>query len=395
MNCPRFIQLSTLTTFPATLLNRDDSGLAKRMPFGPCARTRVSSQCLKRHWRMADDAHALNTITEGLDRSVRSRRTFVDMIEEPLIRDGCNEEAVRKASATVQTLLYADKSKGSDSAKVARGKDPAAKKEEKKGRSEIVVLGRPEIAFLTEKIRELASDTPPKMDDWWKKEQDSFTALKYGAGIDAAMFGRFISGEISARVSAAVHVAHAFTVHAAASETDYFTAVDDLQELGSGHINAAELTSGIFYSYVVIDVPQLVSNLTRVEAKNWLAADRGTAAAVVQNFVHLVCTVSPGAKLGATAPYAYAWLALAEVGAQQPRSLADAFLQPVPNCDNMRAASAERLAKFVQDYDAMYGQGPDRYLACLPSLVEADFGATRYALPELAAELARRVREGC
>ena len=41
---PRFIQISTLTTYPASLLNRDDSGLSKRIPFGGVSRTRVSSQ---------------------------------------------------------------------------------------------------------------------------------------------------------------------------------------------------------------------------------------------------------------------------------------------------------------------------------------------------------------
>ena len=48
---PRFLQLHTLTGYSATLLNRDDVGRAKRLPFGGYDRIRVSSQCLKRHWR--------------------------------------------------------------------------------------------------------------------------------------------------------------------------------------------------------------------------------------------------------------------------------------------------------------------------------------------------------
>ncbi|MCV5263720.1 type I-E CRISPR-associated protein Cas7/Cse4/CasC, partial [Escherichia coli] len=46
-----FLQIHTLTAYPASLLNRDDAGLAKRIPFGNATRLRVSSQCLKRHWR--------------------------------------------------------------------------------------------------------------------------------------------------------------------------------------------------------------------------------------------------------------------------------------------------------------------------------------------------------
>ncbi len=34
MSLPRFIQIHTLHTYPAALLNRDDAGLAKRLPYG-------------------------------------------------------------------------------------------------------------------------------------------------------------------------------------------------------------------------------------------------------------------------------------------------------------------------------------------------------------------------
>ena len=43
MTTPRFLQVHTLHSYPAALLNRDDSGLAKRMPFGGAVRTRISS----------------------------------------------------------------------------------------------------------------------------------------------------------------------------------------------------------------------------------------------------------------------------------------------------------------------------------------------------------------
>ena len=69
---PRFLQIHTLTSYPAALLNRDDSGLAKRLPYGGSLRTRISSQSLKRHWRMADDPHALHAI-DGADAAFRSR----------------------------------------------------------------------------------------------------------------------------------------------------------------------------------------------------------------------------------------------------------------------------------------------------------------------------------
>jgi hypothetical protein len=40
MTHPRFIQIHTLQSYSAALLNRDDSGLAKRLPMGDAIRTR-------------------------------------------------------------------------------------------------------------------------------------------------------------------------------------------------------------------------------------------------------------------------------------------------------------------------------------------------------------------
>jgi len=42
MTDARFVQIHTLHSYPAALLNRDDSGLAKRIPYGGVVRTRIS-----------------------------------------------------------------------------------------------------------------------------------------------------------------------------------------------------------------------------------------------------------------------------------------------------------------------------------------------------------------
>lgn len=38
MTLPKFIQIHFLTSYAAALLNRDDSGMAKRLPYGPIGR---------------------------------------------------------------------------------------------------------------------------------------------------------------------------------------------------------------------------------------------------------------------------------------------------------------------------------------------------------------------
>ena len=84
-------------------------------------------------------------------------------------------------------------------------------------------------------------------------------------GLVGALFGRIGYVDPGANIEAAVHVAHAFTVHREESESDYFSVVDDLagedEDPGAAHIGDMELTAGLFYGYVFVDVPGLVSNL--------------------------------------------------------------------------------------------------------------------------------------
>ena len=234
MTTPRFLQVSLLSSFAAVLLNRDDAGLAKRMRFGGAVRTRVSSQCLKRHWRLAEDAYALSNVDEHLTRSIRSREIFSRLIEPRLLQDGYDAKAVQAVLKTFMGALYGGKEASDQS---SSDKHPLS-------RNEVIVLGEPEVEFLIAQARSVlgkdkdidAKDAGKLVKGLLKNKdvKDNFKALANGAGIDAAMFGRFVSGDPEARISSAVHVAHALTVHAEASETDYFTAVDDLTTASEG-----------------------------------------------------------------------------------------------------------------------------------------------------------------
>jgi CRISPR system Cascade subunit CasC len=181
-----------------------------------------------------------------------------------------------------------------------------------------------------------------------------------------------VTSDLLANGDAAVHVAHAFTVHAEATESDYFSAVDELldvreDEMGSGHIGTSELTSGLFYEYVAVDVPLLVSNLEGCGRIEWQKADRALAADVVERLVKLVATVSPGAKLGSTAPHAYAHLVLVEAGNAQPRTLANAFLRPVDARPDLVANAYAAMGKHAAELDRMYGSAFERRLAAIGS----------------------------
>jgi CRISPR system Cascade subunit CasC len=419
-----FIQLHALTSYPGTLLNRDDAGFAKQLPFGGATRTRVSSQCLKYHWRNFEGEHALYDL--DVPRSLRSRETFWRRLVQPLVEEGYPAPLVRAISFALQERLVSDDKASKSDLRTLISPDEEDEARAMMNTNQVTIFGEPEMRYL----RELAADTIESVEDefsvFWEEGANpssdtvgeaaeamrdfssrdlrkSLRGLKLASGLDAAMFGRMATSDVLARGDAALHVAHAFTTHAQESESDYFSAVDELRrdepeergERGAGHINTQELTSGLFYSYVVVDVPLLVSNLEAVDREDWTEADTDLAAEVVRRFAHLMATVSPGAKLGSTAPYSYAQCLFAESGTAQPRTLANAFQTPVRK-DNLLANSYEALAGYVEEIDGMYGVQTDRRLSAMgPS--ERLTGRLQVedtvSVPELAEWTANQVRE--
>ena len=348
MTTPRFLQIHTLHSYPAALLNRDDSGLAKRMPFGGATRTRISSQCLKRHWRTADDEFALNGINGAAD-AIRSRNVVERSVMEPLKNGSISEDVLKAVEDAFNAGVY-----GSGGTSES-GRQP-------------LLLGQPEVEYLAKKAREICADNPDDSEAAGNvasllftparrnEERDNFVAFreqtKLPGGLIGALFGRMVTSDPGANIEAAIHVQHAFTVHREESESDYFSVVDDLQredeDAGAAHIGDMELTAGLFYGYVVVDVLGLTSNLS---------GSSELAAKVAQHLVHLIATVSPGAKLGSTAPYAAADLMLIEAGSRQPRSLANAFRKPAKaQVDD----AVSKLSDYLGKLDKCYGNGEAR-----------------------------------
>lgn len=361
---PRFLQIHFLAPYTAALLNRDDSGLAKRLPYGGALRTRVSSQCLKRHWRLADDPHALHAI-DGADAAFRSR----EVIDRKVFGDwsaGVDAEVIKAIREVLLKSVYGDK-----------GVD-------KKSR-QTLLLGQAEVDFLIETARHLVAEAAgdakaakAAAEAWAKAGKSNLKAMSEGAalpgGLTGALFGRMVTSDPKANIDAPVHVAHAFTVHAEEAESDYFIAADDLardEDTGADTIQETELTSGLFYGYVVVDLPGLLSNL---------GDDVRLAGDVLHNLLYLVAEVSPGAKLGSTAPYSRASFLLVEAGDRQPRSLAEAYRTP---CAANTGVAVGRLVEHLAALDAAYATGEVRRVM---SLSNADVpSAERGAIADLAA----------
>jgi CRISPR system Cascade subunit CasC len=338
-----FLQIHTLTAYPASLLNRDDAGLAKRIPFGNAIRLRVSSQCLKRHWR-EDLTQRLPDIPDGQ----RTRSFFTRTVLPKAVAAGVSEAL---AASLIEPLARAVIDGG-----VKEGGDL----------NQPVLFGQREADYFAQMLMQASREADPakalteRLKS--KEEKDNLKAMsKSAAGLTAALFGRMVTSDLLSRVDAPVHVAHALTVHAATTEMDYFTVVDDLNrddETGAAHANQTELGAGLYYGYVAVDMPLLVANLTGCERKDWRSQDATVVRRVLEALVSSIVQQSPGAKKGSTAPYAWADLLLLEAGSAQPRTLANAFLDAVPWKDarvDLRAAAMARLADYLRRLDEMYG----------------------------------------
>ena len=376
MTIPRFLQIHTLSPYTGALLNRDDSGLAKRLPYGGALRTRVSSQCLKRHWRTATDPHALSEI-DGATESIRSRELVTKRVIGELREEEFPDDVLNALEPEFQMAVYGDKGTT-------------------KFNRQTLLFGEPELRWLKEQARTLAieaagdAESAQKAAGEWRKGKEFKATIKamreqtaLPAGLAAALFGRMVTSDTEANITAPLHVAHAFTVHAEEPESDYFTAVDDLSgdEPGADTIQETELTSGLFYGYVVVDIPGLMANL---------GDDAEFAGQVLHNLVYLIAEVSPGAKLGSTAPYGRASFMLLEGGDRQPRSLAEAFRSP---CEPHVSPAVNALVEHLQQLDTVYATGETRRaMSLVPKDVPntqagslADLAAWAQGLPKVVA----------
>ena len=105
------IEIHMLKNYPATNLNRDDMGAPKNCIFGGIQRGRISSQCLKRSWRISplfqkDMAGHLGTRTRKMPQLVAEKLKEMGIAEEYLPADYIFKS--RKYHVTYGKEEYAD-----------------------------------------------------------------------------------------------------------------------------------------------------------------------------------------------------------------------------------------------------------------------------------------------
>jgi CRISPR system Cascade subunit CasC len=325
----RFIQLHLLTSYPPSNLNRDDLGQPKTARFGGKQRIRVSSQSLKRAWRTSE------LFQEALSDSIgkRTKQLGVDAYER-LTTGGIDAKKAKEWAKAIAEVF----------GKVGKDSDDP----EKALRIEQLVHVAPEERDAIDALVDMLVAEKRKPTD-----EELGGLLREQSAVDIAMFGRMLASSPQYNVDAAVQVAHALGVHESAIEDDFFTAVDDLkdreEDLGAGHVGEAGFAAALFYQYVCIDRDLLERNL---------GGDAALATRAIRALTEAAHRVSPKGKMNSFGSRGLAQFSLAEKGAQQPRSLALAFLKPVDGSD-YAVEAATRLVDMREQFERAYGPSAD------------------------------------
>lgn len=374
-----FIQLHFLTAYPASNLNRDDTGSPKTVKFGGADRLRVSSQSLKRAIRTSDLFSAQVGLALGLEtpifstatgKSLAARsRTFPNVVMEKIL--AVNPDLSGDIPALGEKIRAAlAKTKGSDQdAEDDEEGSGKSKKGGKKAKGKLSigsVDSKSDNGLLTNEAVQLAPEEIDRLNQIARKiaageeidPKDTLVLVEKPKAVDIAMFGRMLADNPAYNVEAAVQVAHAFTTHRVTIEDDYYTAVDDLknadrtEDRGAGFIGIQEFGAGLFYTYVCIDADLLVGNLS---------GDKALAKAAMAAFIEAAAKVSPKGKQNSYASRARASYIMGECGPEAPRTLASAFMKPVvaDGADaDIATLSIWRIETLRKQFASAYGDAP-------------------------------------
>ncbi|QSI48078.1 type I-E CRISPR-associated protein Cas7/Cse4/CasC [Thermobispora bispora] len=325
---PRFLDVHVLQTVPFANLNRDDLGSPKSVVYGGALRTRVSSQCWKRAVRLEVE-RALS------DPALRTRRV-PEEVAKRLIDRGWTPEAAKAASE--QIMLDAGKS----GVKLDKGLTSVL--------MYLPASALDALADLADEHREEIEARAGKKPAKGVLPADRVAELLAERNGVITLFGRMLAELPRGNVDGAVQFAHAFTTHEVAPEIDFFTAVDDClpeDAAGSGHMNSAEFSAGVFYRYASVDLHTLLNNLGH---------DQGMSRELTREFLRAFISSLPSGKRTATAPNTLPDLVYIAVRSDRPISLAAAFESPVRPENGLAEPSRRKLSQYAEQLERLWGR---------------------------------------
>jgi CRISPR system Cascade subunit CasC len=335
MSNPLYIDIHALQTVPYANLNRDDLGAPKTLIYGGAERTRVSSQSWKRVVR--------HEIERRLgDPAVRTRR-LVQSVSQLLTERGWDLDLA--VAGGRQVILSAIKG--------GIKFDPPAKDKPDQNITAVTLYlpasGIAELATIVAEHKEavVAESAKKKAEGVLPADRVADVLRRRNGTIQ--LMGRMLAELPGGEVDGAVQFAHAFTTHGTVVETDFFTAVDDIEkegDFGSAHMNAAQYSAGTFYRYANIGLGTLLGNLHD---------DTDAARELTAEFLRAFVKTVPSGKQNATAAMTIPELVYIAVRSDRPVSFAPAFEKPVGSELGFGAPSQDALASYAAQLHQYWG----------------------------------------
>lgn len=308
----KHIEIHMLQYIPVNAVNCGGDGEVKMIG----DRQRVSSQAWKRPIRLE--------LNKGLENKTIHTRDLESILSE---LEGASPENVAKTLKLVASLS------GNNS------KDVMAK------------WSTLEIEYL--KNLTVSGDFKNYFDAKENKENKALIAdlnnLATSFGIN--LFGRMFANARDLDVYASAKFSHSFSVHTSETEIDYFSAADDLNNNGAGHIGDKSFTSSVQYRYASIDYNQLIKNYGTAEI------NREALSEAIREIVYAFPSGRENAMYSRTRPD---YIRISLRNNNHPMCAASAFESPVKNKGNgFMEPSVQRIEQFFDDCNGMYG---DEYL---------------------------------
>jgi len=296
------IGIHVLTAYPPSNPNRDENGQPKTAIVNGVTRQRISSQCIKRAWRLSD-------LMKDFVRSTRTRGLGTE-VEKSLIAGGTDAKVAKKRATAIAEVF------GS----VSKKKPPE--------HSEMVIIGQEEwdaaLALAAVLTRENRDATEAEL-----------ASLQRDTGaVDVSLFGRMRAAATKFNVDASVYVSHPLTTGKATIDADFWTSVDDLKQAdedadgGSGGMGDVEFGSGTYYTYVQVNQAALIDNLTAGDASALPQATE-LSRQVILKLIEAIANVSPNGHKTTFGNEVRASYLRVEVGQPSGNLFCKAFEEPI------------------------------------------------------------------
>lgn len=325
-----YFEIHAIQNLPPSCVNRDDTGSPKTCIYGGVNRARVSSQSWKKAIR--EDfkeklpkekigyrtKHLIPLLAKELDKLVdikNSKQTARKLLELAGLKIKDQKDEGKDGEVGIQDTLFFI------------------------SHAQLVALAK-----LYAENPDITSEGGGKNKDLAKK------AMRQAPSLDVALFGRMVAEEPSLNTDACCQVAHAISTHPVTTEYDYFTAVDDENNVGAGHIGTTEFNSSTLYRYTTVAVHALY---------DYLKEETGEA---LEAFTRAFCLSMPKGKQNPFANRTVPSEIVFTLREDQPINLVGAFEKPI--CADQKGLvepSITALDQYAEKVYTIYGKPVKSY----------------------------------